>query len=66
MRHSRVKVNGIELDTCAMGEPGAPLILFLHGFPEYSGAWNQVLPAFAGAFHAVAPDQRGYAGSSKP
>jgi pimeloyl-ACP methyl ester carboxylesterase len=66
MRHSRVKVNGIELDTRAMGEPGAPLILFLHGFPEYSGAWNQVLPAFAGAFHAVAPDQRGYARSSKP
>jgi pimeloyl-ACP methyl ester carboxylesterase len=66
MRHSRVKVNGIELDTRAMGEPGAPLVLFLHGFPEYSGAWDEVLPAFAGAFHAVAPDQRGYARSSKP
>jgi pimeloyl-ACP methyl ester carboxylesterase len=66
MRHSRVEVNGIELDTRAMGEPGAPLVLFLHGFPEYSGAWDEVLPAFAGAFHAVAPDQRGYARSSKP
>jgi len=66
MRHSRVKVNGIELDTRAMGEPGAPLVLFLHGFPEYSGAWDEVLPALAGAFHAVAPDQRGYARSSKP
>ena len=46
--------------------PTAPLVLFLHGFPEYSGAWDEVLPAFAGAFHAVAPDQRGYARSSKP
>jgi pimeloyl-ACP methyl ester carboxylesterase len=62
MRHSRVEVNGIELDTRALGEPGAPLLLFLHGFPEYSGAWDEVLPAF----HAVAPDQRGYARSSKP
>jgi len=66
MRHSRVKVNGIELDTRAVGEPSAPLVLFLHGFPEYSGAWDEVLPAFADAFHAVAPDQRGYARSSKP
>ena len=28
--------------------PQAPLMLFLHGFPEYSGAWDEVLPAFAG------------------
>ncbi len=66
MRHARVKVNGIELDTRAMGEPNAPLMLFLHGFPEYSGAWDAVLPAFAERYHAVAPDQRGYARSSKP
>ena len=30
--------------------PAAPLILFLHGFPEYSGAWDEVLPAFADRF----------------
>jgi pimeloyl-ACP methyl ester carboxylesterase len=41
-------------------------VLFLHGFPEYSGAWDDVLPAFAGSVHAVAPDQRGYARSAKP
>jgi pimeloyl-ACP methyl ester carboxylesterase len=66
MRHARVEVNGIELDTRALGDPGAPLMLFLHGFPEYSGAWDDVLPAFADSVHAVAPDQRGYARSSKP
>jgi pimeloyl-ACP methyl ester carboxylesterase len=59
-------VNGIDLDLRAQGDPAAPLMLFLHGFPEYSGAWDEVLPAFAGRSHAVAPDQRGYAGSSKP
>ena len=66
MRHSTVHVNGIDLGVRAMGDASAPLMLFLHGFPEYSGAWDEVLPAFAGSFHAVAPDQRGYAGSSKP
>jgi pimeloyl-ACP methyl ester carboxylesterase len=66
MRHAVAQVNGIELAYRAMGAPEAPLLLFLHGFPEYSGAWDEVLPAFAGAWHAVAPDQRGYARSSKP
>jgi pimeloyl-ACP methyl ester carboxylesterase len=66
MRHATVQLNGIELHLRAMGEPSAPLVLFLHGFPEFSGAWDEVLPAFAGSFHAVAPDQRGYARSSKP
>jgi pimeloyl-ACP methyl ester carboxylesterase len=66
MRRETVQVNGVDLHLRAMGDAGAPLILFLHGFPEYSGAWDDVLPAFAGRFHAVAPDQRGYAHSSKP
>jgi epoxide hydrolase 4 len=66
MRYSTVHVNGIDLGVRAMGDPDAPLMLFLHGFPEYSGAWDEVLPAFAGSYHAVAPDQRGYARSSKP
>jgi len=66
MRRQRVQVNGIELDVRAAGSAEAPLVLFLHGFPEYSGAWSGVLPAFADAYHAVAPDQRGYARSSKP
>lgn len=66
MRRTTIHVNGIDLDLRAMGDPKAPLVLFLHGFPEFSGAWDEVLPAFAGAWHAVAPDQRGYAGSSKP
>ena len=49
MRHTTVQANGIDLHLRAMGEPSAPLVLFLHGFPEYSGAWDEVLPAFAGA-----------------
>jgi pimeloyl-ACP methyl ester carboxylesterase len=66
MQQRALSANGIDLFVRSMGDPAAPLVLFLHGFPEYSGAWDEVLPAFAPQFHAVAPDQRGYARSSKP
>ncbi len=66
MRKVTARVNGLDLYLRATGDPAAPLILFLHGFPEYSGAWDAVLPAFQARFCAVAPDQRGYARSAKP
>lgn len=66
IRVSTAHVNGIDLSLRAAGRPGSPLLLFLHGFPEHAGAWDEILPAFAGRFHAVAPNQRGYATSSKP
>jgi pimeloyl-ACP methyl ester carboxylesterase len=49
-----------------MGDAAAPLLLFLHGFPEHADSWAEVMPQFADLYHAVAPNQRGYAGSSKP
>jgi pimeloyl-ACP methyl ester carboxylesterase len=66
MRHETVSANNIQIEVRADGDPASPLILFLHGFPEFSGAWDEVLPAFAGSHHCVAPDQRGYFRSSKP
>jgi pimeloyl-ACP methyl ester carboxylesterase len=58
--------NGISLHYASAGKPGQPLLLFLHGFPEFSGAWDEILPAFGGEFYAVAPDLRGYNLSSAP
>ena len=66
MRRTTRSVNGIDLDIRAMGDPAAPLLLFLHGFPEHAGGWDDILPAFADRYHAVAPNQRGYGFSSKP
>ena len=48
------------------GVVGAPKILMLHGFPEYSGAWNDLAPLLAEQFHCIAPDQRGYGQSWRP
>lgn len=65
IEHRTVHVNGIELH-CATSGAG-PLILFLHGFPEYWEAWRLQLEHFGGRrWLAAAPDQRGYNLSSKP
>lgn len=58
--------SGIVLHYASAGVRGRPLLLFLHGFPEFSGAWDEILPAFAQDFYAVAPDLRGYNLSSAP
>lgn len=57
---------GVRLHCAEAGRPGAPLILFLHGFPEFWFTWKDVLPAFADRWHAVAPDLRGFNLSDKP
>ncbi len=58
--------NGIRLHYASCGERGRPLMIFLHGFPEYWGAWEEVLPSFGGTHHAVAPDLRGFNLSTQP
>jgi epoxide hydrolase 4 len=59
--------NGLRLHALEAGAPGGPLVILLHGFPEFSYAWrHQIAPLAAAGFHVVAPDQRGYARSDKP
>src|SRR5215472_2935559 len=47
------------------GASDAPLIVFVHGWPELSISWRHQLPCFADlGFRAIAPDMRGYGRSS--
>jgi len=63
--HETVEANGIRLHVARAG--AGPLILFLHGFPEYWGMWRPLLEHFgARGWCAVAPDLRGYNLSDKP
>lgn len=50
----------------AAGDPSAPPLLLLHGFPEYSGAWEEVAARLSDRFFCIAPDQRGYGLSPAP
>jgi epoxide hydrolase 4 len=62
-----IDTNGIRLHALEAGSPGAPLVILLHGFPEFSYAWrHQIGPLAAAGLHVLAPDQRGYALSDKP
>jgi len=49
----------------ACGAENAPLIIFVHGWPELSISWRHQLPCFAAlGFRVLAPDMRGYGRSS--
>ncbi len=70
--HRRVAVNGdvtlhvVEARPAVMND-AVPLVIFIHGFPEFWWSWRHQLRAFAGAgFWAIAPDMRGYNESDKP
>ena len=58
--------NGIELDVVDVGPHGAPVLIFLHGFPESHRTWRHQIAHLSSRFRCIAPDQRGYRGSSKP
>ena len=54
-------VNGLRVHILEAGDPGRPLLLLLHGFPELAYSWRRVMPLLANAgYYVVAPDQRGY------
>ncbi|MBC9035010.1 alpha/beta hydrolase [Sphingomonas sp. JC676] len=57
---------GVELDVAIAGSPANPAIILLHGFPESHRTWRHQIPALARDHYVIAPDQRGFARSSKP
>lgn len=63
--HRDVSANGARFHVAEMGS--GPLVLFLHGFPEFWWAWRHQLGRVAEAgYRAAAVDLRGYGGSDKP
>jgi pimeloyl-ACP methyl ester carboxylesterase len=65
VHHRLARVNGVRLHYVEAGS--GPLVVMLHGFPEFWYSWRHQLPALAAAgFHAIAPDLRGYNLSDKP
>lgn len=65
MKHSQIDVGGAELHVVEKGQ-GRP-VLFCHGFPAIWSVWRPQMDAVAAAgWRAIAPDMRGYGGSSAP
>lgn len=62
--HAFITTNGIQLHYVTQGD--GPLMLFLHGFPEFWYSWRHQIPEFANDHKVVALDLRGYNESDKP
>ena len=65
--HRRRSVGPVQLHTVEAGDPSGPLVVLLHGFPEFWYSWRHQIPALVDAgFRVVAPDLRGYGLSDRP
>ena len=66
----RALPHGIELNCRSAGERGRPVLMFLHGFPEAAFVWDGMLEHFSraenGGWRCIAPNLRGYGGSTAP
>jgi pimeloyl-ACP methyl ester carboxylesterase len=61
------EANGIRLHVVTAGDPDDPLVVLLHGFPEFWYGWHRQLRALVDdGFRVLVPDQRGYNRSEKP
>jgi len=65
--HQYIETNGIRLHVVQAGPIEGPLVILLHGFPEFWFSWRKQIPYLANAGYQVwVPDQRGYNLSDKP
>ena len=63
----RLRTNGVALHAVSAGPDDGPLVILLHGFPEFWYGWRRQIGALAAAgLRVLVPDQRGYNLSDKP
>jgi pimeloyl-ACP methyl ester carboxylesterase len=66
IRHEYAQVGNLRLHYAECGAENEPLVILLHGFPEFWYSWRHQLPVLGARYHVVAPDMRGYNLSDKP
>jgi pimeloyl-ACP methyl ester carboxylesterase len=67
LEHLTFQNGPIQLHAVAAGPRDGPLVILLHGFPEFWYSWHkQIAPLATAGFRVIVPDQRGYNLSSKP
>jgi epoxide hydrolase 4 len=67
LRFTRRAGSGVTLHTAEAGPENGPVVVLLHGFPEFWYGWRHQIDALAAAgYRVVAPDQRGYNESDRP
>ena len=66
VEHGYADSKGIKIHFVTLGSKENPLIVFIHGFPDFWYSWKDVMDNFSNEFFVVAIDQRGYNLSDKP
>jgi pimeloyl-ACP methyl ester carboxylesterase len=67
LEETTLQTNGIRLHVVQAGPADGPLVVLLHGFPEFWRGWQkQIQPLAAAGFRVIVPDQRGYNLSDVP
>ena len=67
MTHARtLDVDGVKIFYREAGDPAAPTLLLLHGFPTSSHQFRHLIPALADKYHVIAPDMPGFGFSDVP
>jgi pimeloyl-ACP methyl ester carboxylesterase len=64
VRHDHADSNGVKIHYVTLGK--GPLVVMIHGFPDYWYTWRHQMAALADSFQVVAIDMRGYNRSDKP
>src|SRR5271155_4262063 len=62
--HGYADSNGVKIHYASLGS--GPLVIMIHGFPDYWYTWRDQMEALSDKFQCVAIDQRGYNLSDKP
>ena len=62
----RVEANGVNVFYRAAGDPSAPVVLLLHGFPTSSFMFRELIPRLADQFRVIAPDLPGFGFTEVP
>ncbi|MQY13725.1 Haloalkane dehalogenase [Streptomyces sp. RB5] len=66
IHHRTAEIDGLEIFYREAGDPAAPTLLLLHGFPTSSVAYRTLIEELSDEFHLVAPDFPGFGQSSAP
>src|ERR1700754_1638064 len=66
VHHRTATVDGLEVFYREAGDPQAPALVLLHGFPTSSHMFRHLIPALADRYHVIAPDHLGFGLSDAP
>ncbi|MCX4834992.1 alpha/beta hydrolase [Streptomyces sp. NBC_01016] len=66
VHHRTATINGLDVFYREAGDPKAPAVVLLHGFPTSSHMFRNLIPALSDRYHVIAPDHIGFGQSAMP